>query len=402
MPTITTSRGYGSRLIGSIKGIGIGFLLFIVSFGVLFWNEGRVDLSKVAEDAIAVSSEASADRSQAQGKLISTVGALTSDEKISDGVFLNPGPYLKVTRKVEMYAWKEETSEVTKTKLGGSTETETTYDYVKEWTSSPQNSNNFKFPADHTNPQIQYKNETEVVNSAKLGGLTINANGLDLPAASPLALSNELLNLPENTELIGTDYVFIPTQIALNDLVEDKEFDEDETFVSSFNNPTVGDTRISYRVLSSGTEGTLFGLLDGDKISTFRDKNDNIIFRFFLTDAGGALDTLHKEYKTALWLFRLLGFLMMWIGLAMILGPLSVLLDVIPFLGSLSRSAVKMITFLVALVLSFITIVISAILHSIMALLVIIILAGGVAAYFIIQARAKSQLKQVQSNQDQM
>ena len=109
---------------------------------------------------------------------------------------------------------------------------------------------------------------------------------------------------------------------------------------------------------------------------------------------GGALDTLHKEYKTMLWLFRVIGFSLMWIGLGMILGPISVLLDVIPFLGSLSRTAVGGVTFLVALILSLITIIVSAILHSIVALVVILLVALGALGYFLVKSRQELKVEQ--------
>ena len=39
--TTTTRTSYGSRLGSSLKGIGMGLVVFLVGFPVLFWNEGR-------------------------------------------------------------------------------------------------------------------------------------------------------------------------------------------------------------------------------------------------------------------------------------------------------------------------------------------------------------------------
>ena len=39
--TETTRIGWGSRLMESIKGVIAGLILFLLSFLVLFWNEGR-------------------------------------------------------------------------------------------------------------------------------------------------------------------------------------------------------------------------------------------------------------------------------------------------------------------------------------------------------------------------
>jgi hypothetical protein len=389
MPSVTTKQGYGSRILNSIKGIGIGFLLFFLSFGVLFWNEGRIDQSKIAEDAIAISSESGADRSEAEGQLISAAGKITTDEQIGDGLFLKPGNYLQVNRMVETYAWVEETTSVTKNKVGGSTETTTEYDYVKKWVSTPANSSEFEFPEGHTNAPAKYENESTRVEQVMVGSLTAKTNGLDLPGATALSLNADRVNLTDDAELISSKYVYLPVSFAL----EGEDF-EDEDFVSSYETPTIGDTRISYTVIQPNQEGTLFGMLSGDEVSSYRDKTDSTLYRFFISDAGGALDTLHKEYKTMLWAFRVLGFFLMWIGLGMILGPISVLLDVIPFLGSLSRTAVGGVTFLVALILSLITIFVSAILHSIVALVVILLVALGALGYFLVKSRKEFKVEQ--------
>ena len=39
--TEVTHQSWGSRLGGAFKGIVFGIILFIVSFPLLFWNEGR-------------------------------------------------------------------------------------------------------------------------------------------------------------------------------------------------------------------------------------------------------------------------------------------------------------------------------------------------------------------------
>ncbi|MFO0002102.1 MAG: hypothetical protein ACK559_13305, partial [bacterium] len=46
--------GYFTRLKNSIFGIFLGIVLFVASFGVLYWNEGRVDLSKVAQTSVEI------------------------------------------------------------------------------------------------------------------------------------------------------------------------------------------------------------------------------------------------------------------------------------------------------------------------------------------------------------
>ena len=74
---------------------------------------------------------------------------------------------------------------------------------------------------------------------------------------------------------------------------------------------------------------------------------------------------------------------MMWIGLGAILAPFSVLLDVLPLLGHVSRTAVKLVTFVISIVLSLLTIWLSMLLHNIYAVgVVLAVLIIGIAIWF--------------------
>ena len=101
--THVTKKGLGSRLGNSLKGILVGLLLFIASFAVLFWNEGRVDVSEIAQTAIQIQeNEPAAD---AQGELVTVTGKLVTDETVGDGLYLKAGNYIAVRRNVEIYAF---------------------------------------------------------------------------------------------------------------------------------------------------------------------------------------------------------------------------------------------------------------------------------------------------------
>lgn len=97
---------------------------------------------------------------------------------------------------------------------------------------------------------------------------------------------------------------------------------------------------------------------------------------------------MHSEYTSSVWLLRLLGFILMWLGLAMLLGPVSVLLDILPIAGTISRSFIGIATFLIALAFSIVTIIISMIVHSLLALIIAIIVVV-VAAILIMKLSKK-------------
>ena len=52
--TEVETTGYFQRIMNSLGGVVLGILLFLAAFILLYWNEGRVDLSQVAKTAIEI------------------------------------------------------------------------------------------------------------------------------------------------------------------------------------------------------------------------------------------------------------------------------------------------------------------------------------------------------------
>ena len=103
--TEVTTKGYFSRIGDAVKGVVFGLILFLGAFGVIYWNEGKVDISEIGKTAAKVSAE-TVDIS-ADGKLVAVTGKAVSTEKLGDSMFLKPADYLAFSRSVEMYAWVE-------------------------------------------------------------------------------------------------------------------------------------------------------------------------------------------------------------------------------------------------------------------------------------------------------
>ena len=120
----------------------------------------------------------------------------------------------------------------------------------------------------------------------------------------------------------------------------------------------------------------MFGLLEkGNRISAYRHQGQNKLYRLFAQTRSEAIASLQSEHKIWTWVLRLIGFVMMWFGLSMAAEPISVVLDVIPFFGDISRSITGTATLLVAFVLSSITIIVSMLLHNLVALAIAIVVA---------------------------
>lgn len=367
---ITT--GYGDRIIKSIKGVVVGLVLFVVSFGLLYWNEGRADLSDIAKTAIEISSTTVSTDPTLTGKLISATGIVNADQIIGDDLYLKPDRFMAVERKVEMYAWVEKSESRRKTNAGGSETTETIYTYSREWTEQPESSSNFKHPEGHENPQKALNSYTNKVTAATVGVYNFDPQSVTLPNFSRLQLNSQNVILNPEVVLANDTYLFVRKSES-----------------GTFDSPQIGDLRISYNVLYPNFEGTIFGKLSGNNIDPYFDKDGNRLYRLFTGTRDVGIATLHTEYTTLLWILRLVGFFLMWFGLSSLFGPISVLLDILPIFGAISRSVIGLITFIVALVLTIVTIVVSMVIHNLFALIIALVVTIGAIIAFSVMWKNK-------------
>jgi hypothetical protein len=357
--TVRTRTSYIDNVTAAFLMALFGAFLFFASFFVLWINEGRTNPATVARMSIAISS-ASVDAS-AEGKLVAATGTLASTEQLGDSSYVRPGNYLSLQRTVEMYAWSESRDTKTNTSVGGEKTSETTYRYEKKWTTSPPKSSSFEYSAGHENPQMPIKGETLTVRSASLGAYQVDPQALTLPDGQPLVLNGDNVQ-HDDTWRVSGEYLV------------NRE--------NAINQPQVGDLRISYTMVPNNLEVTLFGKASGSQLVPFEAKGISL-YRAFTENREQAISTLNGEYLLSLWLLRVGGFLMMWLGLFLGLGPISTMLDILPFLGSASRFITGASTFVVTLLLSLVTIIASIIAHNIflliglLVLIVVAIVLGG-------------------------
>ncbi|MFO0579434.1 MAG: TMEM43 family protein [Polyangia bacterium] len=189
--TSTTEQGLGSNILESIKGVAVGGLLFLVSFIILWMNEGRVDLSEVAKKSVEVKAD-SVDNG-ASGKFISVTGPLRAEGKVADPELLNPTDFLRINRRVEMWAWIEKSSTKTKKKLGGKKEKTTTVTYSKGWTDSPDSPSEMEHPEGHENPSLPIRSDHFAADKAFVGAYAFNAGEASMPSGEDVTLTPEML-----------------------------------------------------------------------------------------------------------------------------------------------------------------------------------------------------------------
>ena len=90
------------------------------------------------------------------------------------------------------------------------------------------------------------------------------------------------------------------------------------------------------------------------------------------------------------WILRIVGFLMMFFGVSMVLKPLSVLADVLPFLGDLVEMGTSLVAFLIALPCALIVIAIAWLFYRPVLGITLLVIAGALVVYLIRKRKKKT------------
>jgi hypothetical protein len=336
--TTVTNQGFFSRLMGSVVGFFVGPILVIGAIVLLSWNEGRAvhALNGLSEASHAlVEADATAVSPANEGKLVHVVGAATASADIDDpDAGAKFTGQVAVVRKAEMYEWKQTSHSTTHDKLGGGTETVTTYTYDKVWADQPIDSSQFKQPEGHANPAMPITGATWAASDAKLGGYT-----LDLGTLKLLTLTTALApDAPDGwTASGGALYKGQPDA------------------------PAVGDERLSYTGLANGSTVSLLAAQNHGGFGPYVAPNGYQVemARLGNQPAAAMLAEQKKTEGLITWILRGVGFVAMFLGFAMFFGPLSTFMAVVPLLGSIARGAAGLAAFVLAIPLTLVVIAIS-------------------------------------------
>jgi hypothetical protein len=377
--TSTTSTSWGSNLIGSIKSVFFGFILFVISFPLLFWNEGRaVRTSKGLTEGqgAVVSVPADAVDASKEGKLIHMTGAVKTNAPVADDQLGVQATAVKLIRTVEMFQWKEHEKSESRSKIGGGTETVKTWEYKKEWANGRIDSSQFKHPEDHENPPAPpFETKTFTANQVTAGAFTMSA------------------------EQIGqlTNATSLPVDAAaaekLPDDVRDKFKVADGKFYQGEDpgTPKVGDVRVSFQVVNPTTV-SLVGVQTGQSFTPYQTATGTTIL---LVEEGSL--TAPQMFKKAqdantfmTWLIRLGGFFLMFLGIFMLFRPIVVFADVLPLFGTMLGAGIGLFAFLGAAILSFITIAIAWVVYRPVIGITMLVLAAA-AFYWLVSVGMKKK-----------
>jgi hypothetical protein len=375
--TEITRTSWGTRIKESIKGILLGVAFIIGGIILLFWNEGRTVNNKRAlneGEKNVISIESTSINETLEGKLIHTTGFAQTIDTLYDSEFGISQVGISLHREVEMYQWEEKSESETDKKVGGAEETKTTYTYVKKWSSSVIKSEDFKVSDSHTNPvEMAYDDYSVYARNVTLGAFVLPESLVRLISNSRPLEKNQLKTMGIANASITEKYLYIGK--------------------GSLSAPQIGDLRINFKIVEPQNI-SIIAKQTANSFEPYTSSNGNSLMFLESGTVSAELMFQHqvKKNKTIGWVLRLLGFLLISGGFGMILKPLKVLADVVPFIGSIVGIGTGLISGILGFAISFIVIAIGWIFYR--PVLGISLLVIGIAAlvyFFVIVQKRKKQ-----------
>lgn len=334
--TEVTRTSWFDRMKNAVAGVLMGIALIPGSAALLFWNEGRAvqTARSLTEGAgvVQIAEPGRVDPAQ-DGRLIYVAGPVTVTAALRDPEFgVTAAGAMRLVRSVEMYQWREESRSQTRTNLGGSQETATTYTYTRSWSSNAIDSSRFRQGEGRYNPPFRFAALNTVADDARLGVRHLTRDqiaGLGTP--QPVALEGKSLQPPSGAQLVdGGVYVGRDPR-----------------------NPQIGDMRIRFASVPVGPisviarqAGDGFGPYQtqaGDRVQMVRDG---------IVPAAEMFQQAQDGNRMMTWILRAVGVVLMVAAFGMLFRPFSVAGSVIPLLGSVVGAGTGLAAVILTLVLA--------------------------------------------------
>lgn len=317
--TEVTNESWFARLGKAIGGVVVGLLLVVVAGGLLFWNEGRSVRryrSLDAGQAQVVSIAADTIDPGYEGHLVHLSEKVTSSKPLKDPEFGLSITALRLQRVVEMYQWTEDKETKERKKVGGGKEKTTTYRYQKRWVRHLVDHHRFKKPDGHRNPaEMPYANQDFISINAHLGAFR---------------LSPTVVQRIQGFEDVDIDQALIPDKVP----ADAQRHGAWLYFGPQPGTPTLGDVRVSFRAVYPAWVSVV-AQQQKNRLAPYKTAGGELILVKRGEHGADALFESARTSNAALtWGLRLGNALLIGIGFALILGPLSTVADLIPLLGT--------------------------------------------------------------------
>jgi hypothetical protein len=379
--SVTTQKGWFSRLGSAFGGVLTGLALVVASIILLSWNEGRsVQSIRTNNEGAKAVTSVSADQIQSanEGKLIHLTAAAVAEGQRVDQATGIATDGLGLKRDIQYYQWVETSKSETRTKLGGGEETVTTYSYNLEWTPTAQDSSRFQQPAGHQNPPAALEDASFVADQAKLGAFTLDRDSLQqVTASTPLSMTAEQAaaaqTLLGKTVSVSENGLYIGGNPA---------------------SPQPGDMKVAYSVAPQNTTLSVIGAQTNGVIRPYPTKAGSPLL--MVREGTASSSEMFAEAKAAnkvmTWILRAVGVVVMIAAFGMVLGPLGVLADVLPLLGTVVRMGTGLVAAILGISISLVVIALSWFAFRPLLSVGLLAVAGAVVAFLIWRGKQKKLL----------
>ena len=383
--TETTTESWTSRLGGAVKGVVAGLALFILGFPVLFWNEGNsVKTAKALDEGegacVPVESNAKVDP-EMEGRLVHMTGRADTQDVLTDEQFGVSATAIALNRKTEMFQWRENSETTEKKNLGGSVTRTTTYTYEKVWSSSAIDSSSFK-EAGHDNPGvIEFPSEEKLAANVSFGAFRLNERQIArIGSGQAYAFPTDFVCRVSRVQRRG-DVIFVPNKATRDNALNNRDVAAE---------PRIGDMRVTFTVVRPH-DISIVAKQRGDTFVAYlaKTKKKVDLIQDGVVDCAEMFENARDANALFAWLVRIGGFLLMFIGLSMVLKPLSVLGDVLPILGTVIGWGTGLVAGVVALVCALVTIAVAWIFYR--PVLAVLLLVAAGALVFLVWKKKQSK-----------
>lgn len=449
-----TTTGYGTRVGNSFKAIGTGFLLFIAGTVLLWWNEGRaVKTEKMLDEAgnayVEMENPNKKDASL-EGELICGTAMATTEDSLTDAEFGVGAKAIALRRTVEYYQWVEHEQESSEDKLGGKEVTTTTYTYSKEWVDSPIESAGFKDPAYQNKNMVlaTYEDAEQYAENVAWGAYKLSESLIHYISSDEgleLAMAEDLLTqldksaqtayerfygvqksdqqptqqpaqqsaIPDSIKALLPDSVKakLDSLQAVNDSINKSmaaaENKKDLKYIHQASNvlyfgrvpgvPEVGDVRVTFQKVVPA-KVTVMAVVDGDSFKPYKAKNGKRFQTLVMGKKSGdeIIESEKEANNVIMWFLRIVGIIMVIIGLKGIFGFIETILKVVPFVAGIFGWGVGLVCTIVGIVWSLIIIALAWLFYR--PVLAICLLAVAGFLIWVFAFKGKDKLKELAAN----
>ncbi len=334
-----TTKSWGSRIINAFVGILVGLAMIVGAFILIFWNEGHAlhtaqSLQEAEQVLIRVPTSPIADQNNM--RVVYFTGRATTNDELKDTLLNLSEKAIKLSRKVEMYQWKEDVETKTEKNIGGSESEVKTYSYMPVWSDNAIDSSQFKESAEHKNPAMPVRSKTVYAKTVTVGDFLLPK---DLVHGMAGDTAVDLKNI--DVEALKTR-LNKPVRVT-----EDGIYAGDDADI-----PKIGDLKISVTEITPQDVSVIAQQINHtlQPYAARAGQNVSLIEMGTLSPKLMIQNAL-SENAIMMWILRIVSFIILFVGLALLMQPVVVLADVIPFFGSLVGVGTSLVAFIGAIIL---------------------------------------------------